>query len=182
MLNKSQLDISQDIIGKGEFGTVFHGKYCGLNVAIKKLDLPENINSSQKEDYEFEMMKEVGILGDMRHPNIVSMLANDHEFIILELYDGDASDIGSFLELSIVARDCMAALLYMQTDGECTMHGDIKPQNILVKRDNSGNIVKAALSDMGLARKCQLYNNWQGTPGYMPEATRFVILGGRISE
>ena len=34
--------------------------------------------------------------------------------------------------------------------------------------------MKAALSDMGLARKCELYNNWQGTPGYMPEANPYI--------
>lgn len=175
MLNHSQLEISlNDIIGTGEFGTVFNGKYCGLNVAIKKLEMPENINQSAKEDLEFELSKEIETLEKMRHPNIVSMLASDKTFIIMELYDSDASDIGSYLELSIVARDCMSALLYMQTSGECTMHGDIKPQNILVQRNNHGRIIKASLGDMGLARTCNLYTNWQGTPGYMPEENPYV--------
>lgn len=174
-MNTSQLDISPaDVIGEGEFGTVFKAFYCGIRVAVKKLNIPENATQYQLEDFKYEMEREIDILKNLRHPNIVSMISSNHEFIVMELYDGDASDIKSYLEMAIVSRDCMGALMYMQANDECVMHGDIKPQNILVKRGHNGRIVKAALGDIGLSRVCNIYTNWQGTPGYMPEPNPYV--------
>ena len=126
------------------------------------------------DDLKYEMEKEIELLGNLRHPNIVSIIASDQEFIVMELYHGDASNIKSYLEMSIVARDCMGGLMYMQANGDCIMHGDIKPQNILVKKGHNGRIIKAALGDVGLSRSCEIYTNWQGTPGYMPEANPYI--------
>lgn len=71
MLNKTQLEVSDHVTGKGEFGTVLKGLYCGTRVAIKKLELPENSTPSDKDDLQFDMEKEIELLSKLRHPNIL---------------------------------------------------------------------------------------------------------------
>jgi hypothetical protein len=56
-------------IGGGCFGSVYMGKCRGINVAIKKL-LKQNLDSKILEEFR----KEVDIMTQMRHPNIILFL------------------------------------------------------------------------------------------------------------
>ena len=150
-----------DLLGEGAFGTVSKALYYGTPVAIKVM--------KEQDD---SLMMEVSNLTRLHHPNIVSIIAYDDLRIIMPLSDGDASKIDSIEELIIVARDTMRGLVYMHAHVKCFMHGDIKPENILVTRGSNGKIIKAILGDIGLSRTCDTDNGrseaFMGTPGYMP--------------
>ncbi len=158
MLNLDILDGTNSIlIGKGTFGEVSQQKYAGTRVAVKKI--------ASKVDLELEVYN----LSVLTHPNIVTMLGFNRELIVMELADGTAKKIPSYLELSIVGRDCMKALSYMHMHGNCIMHADIKPENVLVFKNKKGRIDRAVLGDIGLARACNSSGHFLGTPGYMPQ-------------
>ena len=57
-----------DIIGSGSFGRVFHGDLLGTEVAIK-----ECVRSESKAFDEKYFKREVDILKQSRHPNIVQV-------------------------------------------------------------------------------------------------------------
>lgn len=161
MLSHGDLVLSDDVLGKGAFGEVRKATYCGLPVAVKIL------HKHMHDDAAFR--EEVETLSKMHHPNIVSMLSYDSRVLVLDMYDSDAGTLTDLIDMVVVARDCMRALYYMHANGTCTRHGDIKPENILVKRDARGKIREAALGDMGLARACSVKRVYTGTPGYMPK-------------
>lgn len=164
MLSIRDLVENGKILGSGAFGEVREGVYCGVPVAIKKFHDPNMMDGFKAE---------VDILKEMNHPNLVTMLAFDSKMMVLEKYDSDATSLTDYIDVVTVARDCMRGIYYMHMHGNCMKHGDIKPENILVKRDINGKIRQAALGDMGLSRSCTT-GGYTGTPGYMPIITHGV--------
>lgn len=150
-----------DIIGEGSFGKVYKAFYYGTPVAVKVMKLKDEA-----------LIEEVSNLIRLHHPNVVSVIAYDDMRIIMPLFDGNASKIGTPEELVIVARDVMRGLVYMHAHVKCFMHGDLKPDNILVTRGFDGKIVKAIIGDIGLSRECDIdkerYEGFTGTAGFMP--------------
>lgn len=176
MLNIESLEVfsgEQNILGEGSFGIVTKGLYCETPVAIKEL--------KSKDIKEIEFLKEeIQTLSDFTHPNIVTMLAHNDKFIVMQLFDGnieykEENDM-TLRELVIIGRDCMRAITYMNLHNYCLIHGDIKPENILVSRNDNGRIYKAVLGDVGLSMACGAkYRGFMGTPGYMPQREDHVV-------
>ena len=162
---------NEEFLGRGSFGNVRRALYCDTPVAVKELltgmdQMPEVRSEARK-----ELLKEIGTLKDLSHPNIVCMIAYDSRYIVMDMYKGSAKKLRTLAEVAVVGRDCMRGLAYMHLHGKCVVHGDIKPDNILVNTDSYGMITKAALGDVGLAATCAKYMNkrgFSGTPGYMP--------------
>lgn len=155
-------------LGEGKYNTVRRGLYCGTPVAIKRFKSPEFEDSE-------EMMRikanEIQMLETLRHPHIVTMIAHDsQDTILMEMYSSNATRLDNLSDLTTVGRDCMRAIVYMQTHQGCFSHGDIHPKKILVTRRNDGFVTKAALCGLGAARSCSVDTFWTGTEGYMPEA------------
>lgn len=164
-------DPQQAFLGRGSFGNVFRALYCGTPVAVKELLTGKNEMAEVRRQAKAELEQEIGILNKFRHPNIVCMIAYDSRYIVMDMYKGNARKLKSLDEVAVVARDCMRGIAYMHLHGKCVVHGDIKPDNILVNTDSHGTITHAALGDVGLARSCAIYMNkkkFSGTPGYMP--------------
>ncbi|TVU40283.1 hypothetical protein EJB05_13739, partial [Eragrostis curvula] len=146
---------SSNCIGTGGFGTTYRAEIApGVIVAIKRLTI-----GKQHGDKEFQA--EVRILGQCRHPNLVTLLGyhiSDAEMFLIYNYlpggnlerfiqERTKSPI-SWRKLHKIAMDVARALSYMHD--ECVpriLHRDVKPNNILL--DNECN---AYLSDFGLAR------------------------------
>jgi len=161
----------QEFLGRGAFGNVMRGLYCGAPVAVKELLTGKNQMSEVRRQAKEELLKEIGTLMEFRHPNIVCMIAYDAKYIVMDMYKGNAKKLKSLDEVAVVGRDCMRGISYMHLHARCVVHGDIKPDNILVNIDSKGVIYKAALGDVGLARscaKCMQRKGFAGTPGYMP--------------
>ena len=64
VLDKSQLVISDTILGKGSFGNVFKGSYYKSQIAVKVLhQTSDSINDFQKEIQILMALKHVNIVG-----------------------------------------------------------------------------------------------------------------------
>lgn len=164
-------DAKQKWLGRGSFGEVFRALYCGTPAAVKELLTGNDQMAAVRREAREELKKEIGILSALRHPNIVCMIAFDSKYIVMDMYQGNARKLRSLGDVAIVGRDCMRGISYMHLHDKCVVHGDIKPDNILVNYDSNGNISKAALGDVGLARACATAlrdRGFQGTPGYTP--------------
>eukprot|EP00931_Biecheleriopsis_adriatica_P024612 TRINITY_DN1528_c0_g2_i1.p1 TRINITY_DN1528_c0_g2~~TRINITY_DN1528_c0_g2_i1.p1 ORF type:complete len:1000 (-),score=231.79 TRINITY_DN1528_c0_g2_i1:8-3007(-) len=62
-----ELDIQRaDRIGRGGFGEVFHGRWCGVRVAVKEM----KDNSPSDADV-VDFLLEIAVLSQLNHPNIV---------------------------------------------------------------------------------------------------------------
>ncbi|CAM9092571.1 unnamed protein product [Ectocarpus sp. 12 AP-2014] len=164
-------DAQQKWLGRGSFGEAFRALYCGTPAAVKELLTGKDQMAAVRREAREELKREIGILSALRHPNIVCMIAFDSRYIVMDMYQGNARKLRSLEDVAIVGRDCMRGISYMHLHGKCIVHGDIKPDNILVNYDPNGNISKAALGDVGLARACAKAlrdRDFQGTPGYTP--------------
>ncbi|RLM87284.1 putative LRR receptor-like serine/threonine-protein kinase RPK1 [Panicum miliaceum] len=166
---------ASNCIGNGGFGPTYKAEIApGVLVAIKRLAI-----GKQHGDKEFQA--EVRILGQCRHPNLVTLLGyhiSDSEmFLIYNYLPG--GNLEKFIKertkrpiswrrLHKIALDVAHALAYMHE--ECIpriLHRDVKPNNILL--DNECN---AYLSDFGLARllrnsETHVTTDVAGTFGYV---------------
>jgi serine/threonine protein kinase len=147
-----------EVIGSGGMATVrrAHDLVLDRDVAVKvfRTDLSEAHDSRR-------MQAEVKMLGSVNHPNLVTLhdasLSEDLEtaFLVMELVDGE--DLGHLLlERRVSPRDAIrigsqiaSALAHIHRKG--IVHRDVKPANILVRRDQDGR-VWAKLADLGIAR------------------------------
>ena len=155
-------------IGSGVYGEVTKYTYHGTPVAVKKIKAREGMGMSERYNLQLALEREMGLLTRLRHPNIVNIIASTENSIVMELFDGSLGKIESLGDMAFVARECTRALAYMQGHDECTFHGDIKPDNILVNRSQDGAIARVVLGDVGISRECSVGNEFLGTPGFMP--------------
>ena len=139
------------ILGEGAFGQVWLAKSKeqdenGVHalVAIKGVSIANENDGATAE-------REIAILAEMDHPNIIRLL-HDYEpasaaakgrYMTLSYING--SDLGVLLEergalglplAQLVARDLISAVSYMHVRG--VMHRDIKPDNIMLEGCKEG--------------------------------------------
>ncbi|VDD89717.1 unnamed protein product [Enterobius vermicularis] len=142
-------------IGEGTYGVVYKGQNIrtGQLVAMKKIRL-----ESEDEGVPATALREVSLLRELRHPNIVAL-----EVVIMEeeklylIFEFLSMDLKKFLDgiPPGVMMSCYTQKSYLyqilQAMYFChrrrILHRDLKPQNLLV---NSNGIIK--LADFGLAR------------------------------
>lgn len=172
-------------IGGGCFGSVYKGTCRGLTVAIKKL-VKQDLDPKVMEDFR----KEVDILTQMRHPNVVLFLGACTEpgkmAIVCELmHDSVFGILRKHKDLSILqrvkmAKDTAQGMTWLHGADPQILHRDLKPQNLLV--DDHWNV---KLCDFGLSQvklqeqKIRDGKSIPGTPLWMsPE----VLLGKDVDE
>ncbi|RNF11832.1 cell division related protein kinase 2 [Trypanosoma rangeli] len=146
-----------DILGEGTYGVVYRAvdKVTGQIVALKKVRLDRT-----EEGIPQTALREVSILQEVHHPNIVNLLdvicTDGKLYLIFEYVDHDLKKTlekrgGTFTGL------LLKKLLYQLLDGlffchrHRIVHRDLKPANILITNDN---VLKIA--DFGLARTFQI--------------------------
>ncbi|KFP51537.1 Activin receptor type-1C, partial [Cathartes aura] len=159
--------VLQEIVGKGRFGEVWRGKWCGEDVAVK-------IFSSRDERSWFREA-EIYQTVMLRHENILGFIAADNKdngtwtqlWLVSEYHE--QGSLFDYLNRGTVTVEGMVKLalsvasglahLHMEivgTQGKCfpptckpaIAHRDLKSKNILVKRNES-----CAIADLGLAVK-----------------------------
>ncbi|XP_030310137.1 activin receptor type-1C isoform X1 [Calypte anna] len=152
--------VLQEIVGKGRFGEVWRGKWCGEDVAVK-------IFSSRDERSWFREA-EIYQTVMLRHENILGFIAADNKdngtwtqlWLVSEYHE--QGSLFDYLNRGTVTVQGMVRLalsvasglahLHMEivgTQGKPAIaHRDLKSKNILVKRNES-----CAIADLGLAVK-----------------------------
>ncbi|XP_009869910.1 PREDICTED: activin receptor type-1C isoform X1 [Apaloderma vittatum] len=152
--------VLQEIVGKGRFGEVWRGKWCGEDVAVK-------IFSSRDERSWFREA-EIYQTVMLRHENILGFIAADNKdngtwtqlWLVSEYHE--QGSLFDYLNRGTVTAKGMVKLalsvasglahLHMEivgTQGKPAIaHRDLKSKNILVKRNES-----CAIADLGLAVK-----------------------------
>eukprot|EP00892_Ulva_mutabilis_P009184 jgi/Ulvmu1/6638/UM003_0276.1 len=163
-----QLELQQDLheadthifglLAKGSFGTVYHGKWRGLEVAIKTL-LFQSSDSGSKTAV---VASEAAIASNLLHHNIVATYATDvctvaaesrRDLDVFKFYLIQEFCNGGSLRTAIargyfrtnhlpqrwrpimgVLRDVCTGMAYMHEKHIC--HGDLTPANILLKCDD----------------------------------------------
>ncbi|KAL3498731.1 hypothetical protein ACH5RR_041463 [Cinchona calisaya] len=169
---KALLD-KENLIGGGSIGTVYKTTFEGeISVAIKKL---ETLGRIRNQD-EFE--HEIGRLGNLQHPNLVSFegyyWSSSMQLLLSEfvpngnLYDnlhgfsypGTSSSVGNpelnWLRRFQIALGTARALAYLHHDCRPpVLHLNIKSTNILLD-----NKYEAKLSDYGLGKLLPFLDNY----------------------
>ncbi|XP_076933556.1 RAF-like serine/threonine-protein kinase 20 [Bidens hawaiensis] len=151
-------------LGSGTFGTVFHGKWRGTDVAIKRIKKSCFAGrSSEQERLTNEFWREADILSKLHHPNVVAFygvvrdgpggtLATVTEFMV----DGSLRRVLlckdrhlDHRKKLIIAMDAAFGMEYLHSKN--IVHFDIKCDNLLVNmKDPSRPICK--VGDFGLSK------------------------------
>lgn len=154
-------------LGSGTFGTVYHGKWRGTDVAIKRINdrcfagKPSEVEK-MRDDFWNEAIK----LADLHHPNVVAFYG-----VVLDGPDGSVATVTEYMvngslrtalqknernldkrKRLLIAMDVAFGMEYLH--GKKIVHFDLKSDNLLVNlRDPHRPICK--VGDLGLSKvKC----------------------------
>merc|ERR1719423_609948 len=143
-------------IGEGTYGVVYKGRHksTGQIVAMKKIRL-----ESEEEGVPSTAVREISLLKELNHPNVVSLqdviMQESRLYLIFEFL---TMDLKKYLDTAIAPDEMMSGQLLksycyqlIQAILFChqrrVLHRDLKPQNLLI--DQQGAI---KIADFGLAR------------------------------
>lgn len=160
------------LIGQGSFGSVYLALHAitGELLAVKQVEAPAPGANSQNDNRKKSMIdalkREISLLRDLRHPNIVQYLgcssSVDFLNIFLEYVPGGSvqtmlNSYGALPEPLVrsFVRQILIGLSYLHNRD--IIHRDIKGANILV--DNKGTI---KISDFGISKKLEATNILNG--------------------
>ena len=160
------------LIGQGSFGSVYLALHAvtGELLAVKQVEAPapgaNSQNDTRKKSMIEALKREISLLRDLRHPNIVQYLgcssSADYLNIFLEYVPGGSvqtmlNSYGALPEPLVrsFVRQILIGLSYLHNRD--IIHRDIKGANILV--DNKGTI---KISDFGISKKLEASNILSG--------------------
>jgi mitogen-activated protein kinase kinase kinase len=160
------------LIGQGSFGCVYLALHAvtGELLAVKQVETPSPGANSQSDSRKKGMIealkREISLLRDLRHPNIVQYLgcgsSSEYLNIFLEYVPGGSvqtmlNSYGALPEPLVrsFVRQILNGLSYLHNRD--IIHRDIKGANILV--DNKGTI---KISDFGISKKLEATNILNG--------------------
>ena len=184
----------ESVVGGGSFGTVYRGRQIGLDrvVAIKvpTYEIASDPIMAKR------FAREAKATAAVHHPGVVSIFAvgalpDGRPYLVMEYVEGSPLDsILSNGPIQVVralgiARQIAKAL--SETHAAGVVHRDLKPTNIMWRRDRNGDDV-ITLVDFGIAI-CKpgtadatrlTANNLIGTPHYMsPEQAHGELVDAR---
>ncbi|XP_052885817.1 uncharacterized protein LOC108482977 isoform X3 [Gossypium arboreum] len=200
-INTLQLIMNEDLeelreLGSGTFGTVYHGKWRGSDVAIKRIKKScFTGRSSEQERLTNEFWREADILSKLHHPNVVAFygvvqdgpggtMATVTEFMV----DGSLRHVllrkDRLLDRRkklIIAMDAAFGMEYLHSKN--IVHFDLKCDNLLVNlKDPSRPICK--VGDFGLSKIKRNTLVSGGVRGTLPWMAPELLNGGsnKVSE
>ncbi|TRZ19704.1 hypothetical protein HGM15179_007437 [Zosterops borbonicus] len=141
-------------IGEGTYGVVYkaRNKRTGQLVALKKIRL-----DAESEGVPSTAIREISLLKELKHPNIVRLLDVIHSqkklYIVFEYLNQDLKKYMDSCQSGELPLSLVKNYLYQLLQGVSfchshrVIHRDLKPQNLLI---NEAGAIK--LADFGLAR------------------------------
>ncbi|XP_008648707.1 serine/threonine-protein kinase STE20 isoform X2 [Zea mays] len=155
-------------LGSGTFGTVYHGKWRGSDVAIKRInDRCFAGKASEQERMRTDFWNEADKLASLHHPNVVAFYG-----VVVDGPGGSVATVTEYMANGslrqalqrhekifdrrrrlLIAMDVAFGMEYLH--GKNIVHFDLKSDNLLVNlRDPQRPICK--VGDLGLSKvKCQ---------------------------
>eukprot|EP01156_Anaeramoeba_ignava_P014827 Anaeramoba_ignava/a610504_31.p1 GENE.a610504_31~~a610504_31.p1 ORF type:complete len:1030 (-),score=348.18 a610504_31:135-2972(-) len=164
--------IRGEMIGVGEFGVVYKGKWLGIDIAIKTL-LVQDLQENEIFEFKQDLME----ISNLRHPKLVQFLGASfeppnisiiNEFIpkktLRHILQNKKIEIQTSTALQW-AIDIAKTMHYLHSCNPCVVHHDLKTDNILVGNDNSIKI-----SDFGFLKTKKIIanktNRGMGNPAF----------------
>lgn len=168
-------------IGRGGMGTVYevaHGRMSAKRFALKVLG-PE---VAAHPDAEARFLREAQVVSQLNHPHIVAMVDFGRDrglaYLVMELLTGE--DLASLIQRQALPVDRTADIMLAACSGvfeahrNGIVHRDIKPQNIFLSRNATGDVVPKVL-DFGISKVRQIdgvssitaASSLVGTPHYL---------------
>lgn len=183
-------------LGSGTFGTVYHGKWRGTDVAIKRIKKSCFAGrSSEQEKLTKDFWREAQILSKLHHPNVVAFYG-----VVPDGTGGTLATVAEFMvngslrnvlvrkdrmfdrrKKLIIAMDAAFGMEYLHS--KSIVHFDLKCDNLLVNmRDPQRPICK--VGDFGLSRIKRNTLVSGGVRGTLPWMAPELLNGSssRVSE
>ncbi len=172
--------VLNSVLGHGSTGVVFRAKDTSLGRTVALKLLPKAVGP--EDEVRTNFLTEARALAAASHPNVVTIHSigeyDEQPYIVMELIEG-AERLQDFVAKKVplderrameIMRDVCEGLNMAAKMG--LVHGDIKPQNILITRDQHAKVV-----DFGLVRKSASTKDAPkkiiGTPYYIaPEVVK----------
>ncbi|MBI2689281.1 MAG: serine/threonine protein kinase [Acidobacteria bacterium] len=185
--------VVQGELGRGAMGVVYRAQdpAIGRTVAVKTIRIGQFNDEREIKHVQDRMMREAQAAGILSHNNIVTIYDIQHEegtaYIFMEFVDGETLEKMLLADTPIdkqlilhILKQAAEALDYAHQRG--IIHRDVKPANIMVRRDGV-----AKIADFGIARmqSHQFTQTGQilGTPNYMsPEQISGRPVDGRADQ
>ena len=161
VIPRDQIQLTKKCIGKGGWGKVVEGKYCGCTVAVKR---PYNallkLSSHNREKFEREMR----IASKCRHPCLLQFIGATNDegrspLFVTELMETSLRKLMeerslSTTEVAVISLDVARALNYLhQRKPRPIIHRDISSANVLLWRQ--ADQWRGKVSDYGAANFMQ---------------------------
>ena len=160
VISRDQIQLTEKCLGKGGWGSVIEGKYCGCTVAVKQIyEVLLNLSPHNRELFEREMT----IASKCRHPCLLQFIGATNDggspLFVTELMESSLRKLLeerslSTTEVAVISLDVARALNYLhQRKPRPIIHRDISSANVLLwKRDDQW---RGKVSDYGTANIMQ---------------------------
>ena len=158
VIPRDEIQITEKCLGRGGWGSVNEGTYCGCTVAVKQIhDLilsPHNIHLLERE---------MNIASECRHPHLLQFIGATKDegtpLFVTELKEKSLRTLLeqrqlSETEIAVISLDVALALNYLhQKKPESIIHRDVSSANVLLWRQ--GDQWRGKISDYGTANVIQ---------------------------
>ena len=157
-INRKDLKLVK-LVGRGTYGSVFEAKWNDTPVAVKILNVSNEIGSREEtRRYIQTFEKEVEYLSQVDHENIVKLfgysLVSPHVYIVQELMEQNLSQVTRAknykprdVTIIRIVKEIAMGLAYLHPR---IVHCDLKPQNILLSKAGL-----AKIADFGISKRKQ---------------------------
>ena len=158
VISRDEIQMTNKCLGRGGWGSVYEGVYCGCTVAVKQIhDLilsPHNIRLFERE---------MNIASKCRHPHLLQFIGatNDegNPLFVTELMEKSLRALLeqrqlAEIEIRVISLDVARAINYLhQKKPEPIIHRDVSSANVLLWRQ--GDQWRGKVSDYGTANFMQ---------------------------